>query len=113
MRLAEAGSDGACRVLGVYRGRASPAYKVRGAAGDLASHPRNAVVSLGEKRCLADVVLLRQDEFVFGLMIRDGQEATQTDGIKRAIGVASVRKEGFYAICHCIPRLKMSRHSFT
>jgi hypothetical protein len=63
------------------------------------------VISLGE-RCLADMVLLRRDEFVFGLMRRDGQEATQTDGIKRAIGVAPVRKEGFSAICHFIPRLQ-------
>ena len=39
----------------------------------LAGHPRYAVVSLGEKRCLADAVALRQDELVFGLMRRDGQ----------------------------------------
>jgi hypothetical protein len=63
------------------------------------------VVSLGEKRFLADMILLRRDEFVFGLMRRDGQEAIQTDGIKGVIGVAPVRKEGFSAICHFIPRL--------
>ncbi len=62
------------------------------------------MVSLGEKGRLADMVLLRRDEFVFGLMRGDGQEATQTDGIERAIGVAPVRKEGFSAICHFLPR---------
>jgi hypothetical protein len=58
----------------------------------LAGHPRNAVISLGKERCLADMVLLRRDEFVFGFTRRDGQKAPQTDGIKRAIGVAPVRK---------------------
>jgi hypothetical protein len=53
---------------------------------------------------VADMLLLRRDEFVFGLMRSDSQEAAQTDGIERAIGIAPVREEGFLAICHFTPR---------